>query len=81
MIKYTGFEHALIGAAVRCGSPPVAVYNLEMMTAICCARDKMTMEEAMEYIEFNVISGWLGEDTPWILAFTPEDVEAGACDE
>lgn len=68
MITWIGFEKAYIGAAWRCGcSEPIAVYNYEMMCTILITRDKMTPDEAVEYIDFNVLNAWVGEDTPYIL--------------
>lgn len=74
MKLYDGFDHALIGAAERCGSDPVAVYDLAMMVSILCTRDNMTEEEAHEYIEYNCLGAYIGEDTPWILTEPPQEI-------
>ena len=34
---------------------------------VCMSRDGMTDEEADEYISFNCISAWVGEQTPIIV--------------
>ena len=31
---------------------------------ILVQRDKMSYNEAMEYMEFNVLGSWVGEETP-----------------
>jgi len=74
MILYSGFDHALLGAAERCGSEPVAIYDLQMMINMICARDGMTLEEAREYVEYNIIGAYLGEDTPWLLTIKPQEI-------
>lgn len=74
MKLYDGFDHALIGAAERCGSEPVAVYDLSMMITMLCARDGMTLADARDYIDYNIIGAYIGEDTPWILTVKPEEI-------
>ena len=35
----------------------------------------MTDEEALEYLEFNTIGAYVGEDTPaWLVPYSPEQV-------
>lgn len=74
MITWNGFDQAYIGAGYRCGLEPVAIYNYELMCAILVKRDGMTPDEAVEYIEFNVLNAWVGENTPLILINEPFDV-------
>ena len=62
-----GFEHAIIGFSQRINEPLLAVYSFEEMVKTCIFRDGMTDEEAEEYIEFNCISAWVGEQTPIIV--------------
>jgi hypothetical protein len=59
-----GFEAAFIGWFTRCGQPTVAVYDMKRCVKILMKRDKMTREEAEEYIDFNVTGAWLGKGTP-----------------
>ena len=62
-----GFEHAIIGFSQRINEPLLAVDSFEEMVKTCIFRDGMTDEEAEEYIEFNCISAWVGEQTPIIV--------------
>ena len=78
MKLYDGFDHALLGAVERCGSEPIAVYDHSMMVSMLCARDGMTLQDAHEYIEYNIIGGWIGDDTPWILTLRPQEILAYA---
>ena len=66
-IVYDGFEDAFIGYAERCSSPGVAVYSYERMIQVLMGRDGMTYEEAAEFIDFNVVGGWVGEKTPYVM--------------
>jgi len=57
-----GFEMALIG--ITTGSNPVAVYDVNRMVGILVEVEDMHPDDAMEYIEFNVIGAYVGEKTP-----------------
>jgi hypothetical protein len=62
-----GFEHALIGFTQRINEPLLAVYNHDLMIQTLMHRDGMTYDEAAEYIEYNCINAWVGEQTPIIV--------------
>ena len=57
-----GFDSALIG--ITSGINPVAVYDINQMLTILVKRDKMSMEDALEHLDFNVIGAYVGEKTP-----------------
>jgi len=78
IILADGFEDALVGVAERCASEPVAVYDLAKMIDVLVKRDGMTHEEADEYISFNVLGAYIGEQTPWIITRTIGDAAASA---
>lgn len=59
-----GFEEALVGVGERCGMGPTAIYDYHKSIEILMKRDGMTEEDAVEYFEFNVIGGFVGERTP-----------------
>jgi len=59
-----GLEDAFIGVAVRCGQPALAVYCVAKAVGILTRRDNMTAEEALEFLEFNSVGAWAGENTP-----------------
>lgn len=67
MLLADGFEGAFIGVATRCGQPTLAVYSAHKCIKILVERDGMTHEEALEYFNFNVVGGWVGEETPLFL--------------
>ena len=73
MITYDGFDKALIGTGVRCGSEDVNVYSFEKMVDILVERDGMDCDTASEFIEFNCVGAYLGETTPIIVMDKIED--------
>lgn len=65
-----GFEAAFIGISRRCGQLPLAVYDYPKGVEVLVQRDGMTEEEAVEWMEFNVVGAWVGEHTPiWLTRF------------
>ena len=62
-----GFDEACIGFSQRINEPVLAVYSWAKMIEILVKRDKMTWEEASEYIDYNCIGAWVGEKTPIIV--------------
>ena len=61
-----GFEDAFLGYG-RHGPFTVAVYDWHRCVTILVTRDSMTVDEAEEFIEFNVVGSWLGTGTPVFL--------------
>ena len=62
-----GFEHAIIGFSQRINEPLLAVYNHDLMIQTLMKRDNMTYDEADEYIQYNCIGAWVGEQTHIIV--------------
>ena len=62
-----GFEDAFIGFAERCASKPVAVYDYANAVKILVDRDGMDETEAEEYLQFNILGAYVGEQTPWFI--------------
>jgi|TARA_R100001460_G_scaffold44048_2_gene80585 hypothetical protein len=67
MLLADGFEKAFIGVGKRCGQPDIAVYDQLKCIDILEKRDGMTIDEAEEFFEFNVLGSWVGEQTPLFL--------------
>jgi hypothetical protein len=74
MIKYDGYDEAIIGPAniwrdhTTVG---VLVYDAKKIVKILM-RDGCSAEEAREFIEFNIESGYLGLETPVLV--WPDDI-------
>lgn len=58
-----GFEEAFLGVG-RQFNQELSVYDYDKCVEILCDRDGMTTEEAIEYMEFNVVNAWVGKGTP-----------------
>lgn len=59
-----GFDDAVVGLDTTSDVPRV-VYSVDKMVFILMHRDGMSEEEAVEFIDFNVTSSYLGgEGTP-----------------
>ena len=74
MIKYDGYDEAIIGPAYIWRDQTtvgVLVYDAEKIREILM-RDGMDAEEAREFIEFNIEGGYLGIQTPVLV--WPDDL-------
>ena len=62
-----GLEAALVGVGRRCGQPDLAVYSIEKAIEVLMQDQGCSREDAVEWLEFNSIGAWVGDDTPiWI---------------
>jgi hypothetical protein len=57
-----GFDDALIGYVQRFNTS-VALYNVNKVIEILI-ENGMSIEEAWEYFNFNIVGAWVGEFTP-----------------
>tara|TARA_R110000803_G_scaffold127767_3_gene195153 strand:- start:3535 stop:3762 length:228 start_codon:yes stop_codon:yes gene_type:complete len=73
MLKADGLDKAVIGVGMRCGQEDILVYNYQMCVTILMARDKMSYEEAIDWMEYNVVGAWLGNQTPIFVRDLEED--------
>jgi hypothetical protein len=62
-----GFDEACIGFSQRINEPMLAVYSYLKMVDTLIERDGMDYEEATEYIDYNCLGAWIGEQTPIIV--------------
>jgi len=70
-----GFDNAIIGVDMNSEVPRV-VYGIEKMIFILMHDDNMTEEEAIEYLDYNVFSSYLGIGTPiYIYQMTSDEVK------
>ena len=59
-----GFDEAMIGMEAVRGR---AIYDYMLCAKILMDRDNMTEEEAYEYMEFNVVTAFVGPMTPLFI--------------
>lgn len=70
-----GADDAILGFIQRCGQPPVAIYDNDRLIAHY-EKQGMTFDEAVEWIDYNVIGAWVGKGTPAVLVrATREDLD------
>lgn len=56
------FDEAIIGVSERIGDEPVVAYDTTKIVDILSR--SMTVDEAYEYFEFNILGSYVGKKTP-----------------
>lgn len=64
-----GLEPALVGYTVNHHHPHVAVYDIDKCVGVLVERDGMTPEEADEFLSFNTLGAYVGENGPIYVRF------------
>lgn len=64
MYRADGFESAEIGIMCRCGQSNIIVYDYDKCIKILMKRDGMSYDGAVDFMEFNVVGAWVGDETP-----------------
>jgi len=67
IIKWDGFDECVLGIGSRCGMQDILVYSKKKIAYKLRDRDNMTVEEAIEYIDYNIAGAYVGERTPILL--------------
>ena len=62
-----GHDNAIIGIARSPGEPSLLAYSRSRILLNLFTRDKMPMEEAVEFFEFNIVGAYMGVGTPVII--------------
>jgi hypothetical protein len=73
MLKADGFGAAIVGigsVATSEGEENVLVYDIDQMIEVLMDRDKMTVDDAWEYIYFNVLCSYNGMTGPCFMRQT-----------
>ena len=68
-----GFEAALIGHGWQ-HTKLLAIYDYGKCVEILMDRDGMRNEDAIEWMEYNVVGSWVGDYTPVFLMMENNDV-------
>lgn len=75
-IVFHGIENALIGYIERCGQPPIAVYDYDLVIESLMEDDsEESYESALEWYGHNTIGTWAGDGTPAFLHRFEEETE------
>lgn len=72
LLKADGFDKAIIGVGRKKGSQDSLVYSYDKCIQILMERDGMEYDDAVEFMEFNVVDAYVGERTP-IFVQTDEE--------
>ena len=69
-----GFDDAIIGIETK-GEVPRVVYSVDLMIKSLCDNHGWSMDEAIDFINYNVIGSYLGEGMPlYVHTMTAEEV-------
>jgi hypothetical protein len=72
LIYANGFEDAIIGIGTQFNITDLVCYNYDKCVEILMTRDGMKEEEAIEYMEYNVVGAYIGENTPIFIRELPK---------
>jgi hypothetical protein len=64
-----GLESALVGYTLNHHHAHVAVYDYDLCIKILVDRDGMEPEEADEFLSFNTLGSFVGDDGPLFVQF------------
>ena len=64
-----GFEDAFIGVGYQFNKT-IAVYDKAKCHTILMQRDGMTLEEAVEFLEYNCVGAYQGPQTPVFMDYS-----------
>jgi hypothetical protein len=59
-----GLDRAFLGLTREWSGHTRAVYDYDRCVKVFMRRDKMTEEDAIEFMDFNVVGAYVGEATP-----------------
>ena len=62
---FAGMDDAIMGYGERCGLEPVLLYDYNKMIAILA--EDMSHADAVEWVDYNILDSYWGEDTPIIV--------------
>lgn len=72
-ILVDGMDEAILGVAQIFHNSPVVAYDFDKVISILQTRDGMTLEEAEEFFEFNIVGAYVGEQTPAFVTVCSTD--------
>lgn len=68
-----GLSYAFVGLT-RNNGHIVSVYSTHLIVEQLQKEDMMELEDAEEYVQFNICDAYVGERTPLFIDFVPIDV-------
>ena len=73
MMKADGFDGAIIGVGRQFDKPDRLIYDYDKCLGILMLDQDFTEEEAVEWMEYNVLGAYVGERTPIYIYDEEED--------
>ena len=67
MITADGFETAFVAVGFRYNGNDIAVYDYDLCIDVLIQRDEMSLQEAYEFMDYNVVGSYVGEETPLFI--------------
>lgn len=61
LLQADGFDDAIIGLEPLSGK---VIYDIDTMVQVLVTQEELTLEDAVEYLDFNVLNAYVGENTP-----------------
>jgi hypothetical protein len=61
-----GFDEAILGMTYAFGKEPVVAYSINKILETLI-KDGMTLEDAQEYFEYNILNAYFAEHNPVFL--------------
>ena len=74
-VLLTGLEEAIIGVVEEFGNGRRVLYSKPKILSILCERDSMTMDEAEEFYDYNILGWYAGEQNPVFLDYKVNPVK------
>ena len=78
-VLWDGLDDAVVGIGLR-DDLPVAIYDYDLMVGVFVQNEGWTRDDAVEWVEFNVIEAYVGPGTP-LVGYVRDPWGAGDDDE
>ena len=66
-----GFESAELGVLMRAGEQDIMIYNYGKCVQVLMERASLTEDEAVEWMEYNIVCAYNGAGTPGFITVNP----------
>lgn len=65
LLKIDGFDDAIIGVSES--GVPRLIYNVDKLAEVMMRKEKISLEDAHEYITYNITCAYMGKNTPIVI--------------
>jgi hypothetical protein len=74
LMTIDGFDEAFIGVGTVFNET-ITCYDRDRIIGILMERDRLTQEDAEEYLEFNIAGAYMGKKTPILISIVESEKE------